>query len=158
MSPQAYIDLIHTLPKQQTGMFLNRDNTESVIHLNIRHLPTEELQAFIQRLEEDAATTAMTVKMTGKSMLDVEMVKGLTSGRVRMTLIGLALVFAALLLIYKNPFKALIPILTVALIIGMSSGIMYLLDIKFTPITATLGALILGMGTEMTVMLLERYL
>ena len=75
-----------------------------------------------------------------------------------MSIIGLALVFAALVDIYKNPFKALIPILPVVMIIGMSGGIMYLLNIKYTPITATLGALVLGMGTEMTVMLLERYL
>ena len=100
----------------------------------------------------------MKVQITGKSVLDVEMVNGLTSGRVKMTIIGLALVFAALIVIYKNPFKALIPILPVVMIIGMSGGIMYLLNIKYTPITATLGALVLGMGTEMTVMLLERYL
>ena len=100
----------------------------------------------------------MKVQITGKSVLDVEMVNGLTSGRIKMTIIGLALVFAALLVIYRNPFKALIPILPVVLIIGMSSGIMYLLNIRFTPITATLGARVLGMGTEMTVMLLERYL
>ena len=139
-------------------MFLTEDNTESVILLNIKHLPTEDLQGFIGALKADTANTSMKVQITGKSVLDVEMVNGLTSGRVKMTIIGLALVFAALLVIYKNPFKALIPILPVVLIIGMSSGIMYLLNIQFTPITATLGALVLGMGTEMTVMLLERYL
>ena len=37
----------------------------------------------------------------------------------------------------------------------MSGGIMNLLGLKYTPITATLGALVLGMGTEMTIMLLE---
>ena len=73
-----------------------------------------------------------------------------------MTIIGLILVFSVFLLIYRNFFKALIPIIPVGLIIGMSSGIMYLLGIKFTLITATMGALVLGMGTEMTVMLLER--
>lgn len=35
---------------------------------------------------------------------------------------------------------------------------MYLLGIDYTPITSTLGALVLGMGTEMTVMLMERYI
>ncbi|HBT86476.1 MAG TPA: hypothetical protein DEB12_11310, partial [Porphyromonadaceae bacterium] len=79
-------------------------------------------------------------------------------GRIKMTVLGLLLVFAALLVIYRNPIKALIPIFPVGLIVGMSSGIMYLLGIKFTPITATLGALVLGMGSEMTIMLLERYL
>ncbi len=158
LSAQEYIDLVDTLPKQQISMFLTEDNTESVILLNIKHLPTEDLQGFIGALKADTANTSMKVQITGKSVLDVEMVNGLTSGRVKMTIIGLALVFAALLVIYKNPFKAIIPILPVVLIIGMSSGIMYLLNIQFTPITATLGALVLGMGTEMTVMLLERYL
>ena len=63
----------------------------------------------------------------------------------------------ALLLIYRNLVKAILPIIPVILIIGISSGVMYLTGIEFTPITATLGALVLGMGTEMTVMLMERY-
>ena len=158
MSTGEYIELVSSLPRQQVSMFVNEGNTESVILLNIKHLPTDNLREFILQLQMDLADTTMKVQITGKSVLDVEMVNGLTSGRVKMTLIGLALVFAALIVIYKNPFKALIPILPVVMIIGMSGGIMYLLNIKYTPITATLGALVLGMGTEMTVMLLERYL
>src|SRR5699024_7555120 len=100
----------------------------------------------------------MQMPVTGKSVLDVEMVHGLTSGRIQMTLLGLALVFAALLIIYRNFFKALIPVFPVVLIVGISSGVTYLLGIQFTPITSTLGALVLGMGTEMTVMLLEGYI
>lgn len=158
LSHEEYIDTVSTLPEQQVSMFVNADRTESVILLNIKHLPTEKLQDFIKQLKDDSKDTAMNVQITGKSVLDVEMVNGLTSGRVKMTVIGLALVFAALLLIYRNPFKAIIPILPVVLIIGMSGGLMYVIGIKYTPITATLGALVLGMGTEMTVMLLERYL
>ena len=100
----------------------------------------------------------MNVSVTGKSVLDVEMVKGLTSGRIKMTFIGIGLVFVALLFIYRSFFKALIPIFPIILIVGMSGGVMNLLGLKYTPITATLGALVLGMGTEMTIMLLERYL
>ena len=91
-------------------------------------------------------------------MLDAEMVEGLTSGRIEMTLLGLGLVFLALLVVYRSFFKALVPLIPVSLIIGFSAGSMYLLGIDYTPITATLGALILGMGTEMTVMVMERYL
>ena len=158
ISSEDYIELVESLPRQQVGMFVNEGNTESVILLNIRHLAIDDLREFILQLKDDLADASMKVQITGKSVLDVEMVNGLTSGRVKMTIIGLALVFAALIVIYKNPFKALIPILPVVMIIGMSGGIMYLLNIKYTPITATLGALVLGMGTEMTVMLLERYL
>ena len=75
-----------------------------------------------------------------------------------MTLLGLGLVFMALLVIYRNLFKALIPIIPVVLIIGISSLVMVGMNIDFTPITATLGALVLGMGSEMTIMVMERYL
>lgn len=158
LSQEDYIKQVDILPKQQVNMFLNEKQTEAVILLNIKHIPTKELQALTEKLAKNTMDTNMKVQITGKSVLDIEMVNGLTSGRVIMTLIGLILVFAALFLIYRNVVKAIIPILPVALIIGMSSGIMYLLGIQFTPITATLGALVLGMGTEMTVMLLERYL
>ena len=158
LSHGEYIDLIDTLPEKMSNMFINDKRTEAVILLNIEHLPTEELQNFVAQLEDEIKDTSMEIHITGKSALDIEMVNGLTSGRIKMTVLGLVLVFAALLVIYRNPIKALIPIFPVALIVGMSSGIMYLLGIKFTPITATLGALVLGMGAEMTIMLLERYL
>ena len=152
------VDAILALPVQQASLFINEERTESVMILSIRHLPTEELQAFLEQLETDLADSPMEATVTGKSVLDVEMVNGLTSGRVKMTVIGLVLVFGALLVIYRNFMKALIPILPVVLIIGMSSGLMYLMGVRYTPITATLGALVLGMGTEMTVMLMERYM
>lgn len=158
LSHEEYVDAIDNLPAQQTNMFVNEDRTESIILLNIEHLDTETLQGFTANLNEDIEDAPMQLQVTGKSVLDVEMVKGLTTGRIQMTILGLVLVFIALLIIYRNLFKALIPIFPVILIVGMSSGVMYLLEIKFTPITSTLGALVLGMGTEMTVMLLERYL
>lgn len=158
LSAEQYIDFVNDLPEQQVGMFVNEERNESVILLNIEHLNTEELQRFIEDLNDDLLDTPMSTQVTGKSALDVEMVNGLTSGRVKMTIIGLALVFIVLLLVYRNLFKSLIPIIPVVFIVGMSSGIMYLLGIDYTPITSTLGALVLGMGTEMTVMLMERYI
>ncbi len=152
------LNVIEGIPAQQKKMFLSEEYDKSVILLNIAHMSTDELQQFVVELNQVVKDAPMTVKVTGKSVLDVEMVKGLTEGRVKMTFIGLALVFGALLLLYRNLVKAFIPIFPIILIIGMSSGIMHLLDINYTPITATLGALVLGMGTEMTIMLLERYI
>jgi len=155
---ENYMNIVNTVPQEQMNMFVNDDKTEAVILLNIKHLPTDELKELITQLKNDSNDTSMEINITGISALDVEMVNGLTSGRVMMTIIGLILVFLGLLLIYRNFFKAIIPIIPVVMILGMSSGIMFLIGIKYTPITATLGALVLGMGTEMTVMLLERYL
>ncbi|WP_440896995.1 hydrophobe/amphiphile efflux-3 (HAE3) family transporter [Amphibacillus sp. Q70] len=146
------------IPEAQRRMFINDEMDKGVILMNVEHMATEELQEFVEDMDHILKDAPIKTSITGKSVLDVEMVKGLTGGRLRMTIIGLALVFAALLLLYRSFFKALVAVLPVILIVGMSGGIMNLLGLKYTPITATLGALILGMGTEMTIMLLERYL
>jgi predicted RND superfamily exporter protein len=43
------------------------------------------------------------------------------------------------------------------MVIGWAGGIMYITGIEYTPMTATLGALILGVGSEYAVLMMERY-
>ena len=146
------------IPEAQRKMFINDEMNKGVILMNVEHMSTDELREFVEEMDNVLKGAPIKASITGKSVLDVEMVKGLTDGRLRMTIIGLALVFVALLFLYRSFFKALVAVLPVALIVGMSGGIMNLLGLKYTPITATLGSLVLGMGTEMNIMLLERYL
>lgn len=158
LSYEEYMDVVNDIPENQRSMFINEDRDKGVIIINIKHMSTEKLQEFVKDIDKSLGDAPMDVTVTGKSVLDVEMVKGLTDGRIKMTLLGIGLVFLALLLVYRSPFKALVPVFPIILIVGMSGGIMYMLGLKYTPITATLGALILGMGTEMTIMVLERYM
>lgn len=158
LSFEEYKDVIDEVPEGQRKMFLNEDKDKAVILMNIKHMPTEELQEFVSDMNNEIKDGPIEAAITGKSVLDVEMVKGLTEGRIKMTILGIGLVFIALLAVYRSFFKALIPVFPIILIVGMSGGVMKLLGLKYTPITATLGALVLGMGTEMTIMLLERYL
>jgi len=158
LSHGEYMEIVNDIPENQRSMFVNEDRDKGVIIINIRHMATDELQEFVKDINQYLNDAPMDLSITGKSVLDVEMVKGLTGGRIQMTLLGIGLVFMALLIIYRSFFKALIPVFPIILIVGMSGGIMYLLGLNYTPITATLGALILGMGTEMTIMVLERYL
>lgn len=155
---EEYLDLVDDLPESQRSMFINEKRNKGAIIINIKHMDTKELENFVADLGDGLDDAPMDATITGQSVLDVEMVEGLTSGRVKMTLLGIALVFLGLLAFYRNIFKAMIPVIPVILIVGMSGGIMYLLGLNYTPITATLGALILGMGTETTLMILERYL
>ncbi|TCS84543.1 hydrophobe/amphiphile efflux-3 (HAE3) family transporter [Tepidibacillus fermentans] len=152
------LDFINDLPENQRKMFLTEDQKQSVILLNIKHVPIGEVKGFIQDLRKEIKDTDMKVTVTGKSVLDVEMINGLTSGRVEMTFIGMGLVFLGLLVVYRNPIRAFIPVFPISLIVGLSGGMMYLLGMKYTPLTATLGALIIGIGTEFTILLLERYM
>ncbi len=159
LSFEDYLGILRgDLPESQRKLFLNDDMTKSVILMNVEHMASSDLRDFVRDMNGMLEDAPVKATITGKSVLDVEMVKGLTDGRMKMTMLGLGLVLLALLILYRDLGKAAIAVLPVVLIVGMSGGIMYLLGLKYTPITATLGALVLGMGTEMTIMLLERYL
>ncbi|NLP35919.1 MAG: MMPL family transporter [Clostridiales bacterium] len=159
MTFDEYIEIIdEDIPESQRRMFINDNQDKAVIIMNVEHMATAELQEFVEDMKIMLEDAPIKTSITGKSVLDVEMVKGLTDGRLRMTIIGLGLVFISLLILYRSFFKAFVAVLPVTLIVGMSGGVMNLLGLKYTPITATLGALVLGMGTEMTIMLLERYM
>jgi len=42
-------------------------------------------------------------------------------------------------------------------VIGWMGGVMYVAGLKYTPLTATLGALILGCGSEYAILMMERF-
>lgn len=156
----AFSEQIVDLPEDQLKLFLNEAQTKGVITVGIEHLETENLQVFIKDLGiylQNHEIDLIETTITGKSVLDVEMIKGLTTGRYQMTLLGMGLVFFGLLLIYRHPIKAFIPLLPILFIVGWSGLAMYFLDISYTPLTATLGALIIGIGTEFTVLVMERF-
>ena len=97
------------------------------------------------------------VTITGNSVVFVEVIGALTSGRTMMTLLGIVLVFAGLLVIYRDLLKALTPVITMIMVVGWSGGLMYYTGLEYTPMTATLGALILGVGSEYAILMMERY-
>ncbi len=60
-------------------------------------------------------------------------------------------------MIYRDPIKAVLPILPMIVVIGWMGGVMYITGMVYTPLTATLGALILGVGSEYAVLTMERF-
>ncbi|MBN1189487.1 MAG: RND family transporter [Dehalococcoidales bacterium] len=98
------------------------------------------------------------ITITGNSIIQIALLDALSGGRVKMTLIGVGFVFLGLFLLFRlSIIKAFLAILPIWLIIGWSSGFMYLTGIVYTPLTATLGTLIMGIGVEFTVLLMMRY-
>ena len=98
------------------------------------------------------------VILTGWPVMGVELIDALTGGRWQITGLGVGLIFVALFFLFRRDIlKAIMAIVPIGLIIGWSSGLMFLLGIKFTPLTATLGVLILGIGAEYTILVMSRY-
>ena len=118
---------------------------------------TPELEAMLKEYTANHPA-AVEVTITGLPVMMRELGDGLSGGRVEMTLIGIGLIFVGLFFLFRfNILKVFMAVLPVALIIGWSSGIMWIAHIKYTPATAAMGALIIGIGTEFTILLMMRY-
>jgi hypothetical protein len=136
-----------------------------VVNLNIGDamsgLGLEGIETLANVIEEDIQWLApppdVSVTITGHSFVFIDVIGALTSGRIFMTYLGLGMVFAGLLLIYRDFLKAFVPVITMFMVIGWTGGLMYYLNMEYTPMTATLGALILGVGSEYAVLMMERY-
>jgi predicted RND superfamily exporter protein len=70
---------------------------------------------------------------------------------------GLVAVALVLLLVLRAPRRALVPMIPIVLATGWSALILYLVGIPLNPMSATLGALVIAISTEFSVLLSERF-
>ncbi len=156
--------LIDGLPSSLKSRYLDGHDT-AIIDLNvgqtISQLGAEGTSRLINEIDKDIAwhppPPGISVRETGDPVVMTTVIAALTTGRSEMTLLGLVLIFVLLLAIYRDLIKALLPVLPMLVVIGWMGGVMYVTDMKYTPLTATLGALILGVGSEYAILMMERF-
>ena len=157
-------EIIDSLPQAARDAYLSGHDL-AVLDVNVGNarvnLGTAGMTRLITSYEDDLAwmtpPPGVSVRITGQQVLMATVMDALTSGRVEMSLLGLVLIFILLLLIYRDLIKALLPVLPMMVVIGWMGGVMYLTGLKYTPLTATLGALVLGVGSEYAILMMERF-
>jgi hydrophobe/amphiphile efflux-3 (HAE3) family protein len=161
--PQTSEDIkssLQLVPTQLRANLVTSNYTAANIMVTIGQITgdqTPELEAMLKEYTADHPE-GVEVTITGLPVMMRELGDGLSGGRVEMTLIGIGLIFVGLFFLFRfNILKVCMAVLPVALIIGWSSGIMFIAGIKYTPATAAMGALIIGIGTEFTILLMMRY-
>ncbi|MCJ7443048.1 MAG: RND family transporter [Methanotrichaceae archaeon] len=158
-------NLIDGLPAIARNKYIDGQNT-AIIDLNVGQtvskLGAEGTDRLIKEIGKDIAwhppPPDVSVRETGDPVVMTTVISALTTGRTEMTLTGLLLIFLLLLIVYKGDvIKALLPVLPMLVVIGWMGGVMYVTGLKYTPLTATLGALILGVGSEYAILMMERF-
>lgn len=156
--------IIDLLPQNVQDMYISGYSLAK-IDVNLgdsqKNMGTEAIDRLVGELEKDLAWMAppagVSVIATGDIILNTSVIDALTSGRLEMTLLGLIFIFLLLLIIYRNLTKAFLVVLPMVVVIGWMGLVMYYGGIKYTPLTATLGALVLGVGSEYAILMMERF-
>jgi uncharacterized protein len=95
-------------------------------------------------------------KPTGNFDLFTSLMSDLSSSKEMMTYLGFILIFVFLALVYRH-IHAVSPLIPIVLIVGWNAVAMYVLGIAYTPLTATLGSMTIGVAAEYTILVMERY-
>lgn len=150
---------LDTLPGEiRAGLISDDHDAASLVFLLDDIDPERVLSLTDELLAGFDPPEGVTVELGGSDLVRlVASVQGLTERRVLITLVGLAAVFVGLLLLYRQWRRAVSAVLPIVLVTGWSSGFLWVTGIGLNPFTAVLGALVIGIGTEFTILVLERY-
>ena len=159
--------LLDAVPDYFSQGVVTGDRKTANLAFGIRLESLEEQKRLIdkikRRLDPPAGVTASVV---GLPVLAAEANAALSSPWRRALTLALALfaVFAVLLAIRRSAREAAVPLIPIALATGWSAGILFALgllpgplEVDLNPMSVTLGALVIAISTEFSVLLSSRY-
>ena len=162
--------VLSLLPQYFLAAFVNREGPDStagtaVIPFGIKVMPFDEQKELIDsiRAQIDPPGTdndpppGVTAEVVGLPVLAADANSALSSNRYLLALAGLAAVALALLAVYRSLRRALIPLIPIVLATGWAALGLAIAGVALNPMSATLGALVIAISTEFSVLLAARY-
>ncbi|HEX2161484.1 MAG TPA: MMPL family transporter [Thermoleophilaceae bacterium] len=160
-------DLIDAMPDYLSQGVVTPDRKTANLAFGIRLQPLEQQQEIVEQIERQLdPPPGVEAAVVGLPVLAADANEQLASPlrRVLTLLAALAAVFLVLLAVRRSLRDATIPLIPIALATGWSGGIMFVLgllpgpfEVELNPMSVTLGALVIAISTEFSVLLSARY-
>jgi len=146
------------IPEETRDRYLN-GNIEAVLEFSTIDMEISVARSQIQLIQNDVVWNApppgVTARVTGMIEMFAALMDDISDSKLTMTLLGFAFILGFLLLVYRR-IHAVSPLLPIVAIVGWNGAIMYLLGLDYTPLTAVLGSMTIGVASEYTVLIMER--
>jgi predicted RND superfamily exporter protein len=160
LTRQQIDGVLSTVPPYFSRGVIAPDRRSATLAFGIKLMPlarqNEVLQEMRSRLDPPAGVRA---DLAGLPVIAAEANAAVSSPwRRLLTLIaGLAAVAIVLFAAFRRWERALVPLLPIALATGWSALVLFALRVPLNPMSVTLGALVIAISTEFSVLLSERY-
>ncbi|HPP77681.1 hydrophobe/amphiphile efflux-3 (HAE3) family transporter [Methanospirillum sp.] len=160
-STQFEIDeVIAKIPEGIRNEYVN-GRTETVIEFSTKRLEMPQQDELKTQMNNDLVLITpppgISASITGTFDLFTTLISDIAESKEQMTLLGFILIVAFLALIYRK-IHAVTPIVPIVCIVGWNAVAMLILNIDYTPMTACLGSMTIGVAAEYTILIMERYL
>lgn len=159
--------LLDAVPPYFSQGVLTEDRKTANLAFGIRLMPLDRQQEVVDDIERRLdPPPGVTASVVGLPVLAAEANASLSSpARRGLTLVAaLVGVFLVLLAVRRSLAQAAVPLIPIALATGWSGGVLFLLgllpgslEVDLNPMSVTLGALVIAISTEFSVLLSARY-
>jgi uncharacterized protein len=159
LPPYVSQAMVTTDPK--TG----KPGNTGVITFGIKVMPFDQQEALIDDIRSQinppggraSPPPGVKAEVLGLPVLAADANSALSGSRYLVTVAGLLAVALALVAVYRSARRALVPLIPIVLATGWSSLILWITGVPLNPMSATLGALVIAIATEFSVLLSARY-
>jgi hypothetical protein len=157
---QSQLDaVLDKIPSSVRDQFIS-GSMRGVMHFGMINLQIPQEENLKKEMVSDIAflqpPPGITIQPVGSFDIMTALIGGLSSSKDEMTYLGFALIFVFLALVYRH-IHAVSPLIPIVLVVGWNSVAMYILGISYSPLTATLGSMTIGVAAEYTILVMERY-
>ncbi|MEO8965954.1 MAG: MMPL family transporter, partial [Solirubrobacteraceae bacterium] len=160
LTQQQVDQLLTSVPTYFSQAVITPDHRAATLAFGIRLMPLGRQQAVIEYMRSQLhPPVGVTAQLAGLPVLAAEADQSLSSSSHRLLtlLAGLIAVGLVLAIVFRAIGRAVVPMVPIALATGWSALILYLIGIPLNPMSATLGALVIAISTEFSVLLSERF-
>jgi len=160
---QADIDrAVGGLPASMLRTLVSEDRRYAALQVQIDpDMPSAEQLALLEEIERTALAAnppaGVAFSPAGTMVLAAVGVDNISANTALIKGLGVAVIVAGLLLIYRRIREPLFTVLPIAFVLGLVPLVLLLLGINYNPLTIALSSLVMGIGTEFTVLVMERY-
>ncbi|OPX65660.1 RND family transporter [Methanoregula sp. PtaB.Bin085] len=157
---QAGLDaVLEKIPDDTRKSYIS-GSMSGIIKFNTIKLPMGQKSTLKEQMKRDITflepPIGIIVNPAGNFELFTMLLRSLSDSKETMTYLGFLFVFIFLILVYRH-FHAVSPIIPIIFVVGWNAVMMYILGIDYTPLTATLGSMTIGVAAEYTILVMERY-
>jgi uncharacterized protein len=160
LTTSAISSLLQAVPSYFSQAVITDNHREATLAFGIRLMPLSRQQQVVSYMRAQLhPPPGVTAALAGLPVLAAQADVSLSSSghRLLMLVAGLIAVGLVLLVVLRTVERALVPLVPIALATGWSSLILFATGIPLNPMSATLGALVIAISTEFSVLLSERF-
>ena len=151
--------ILENTPAIFTNQFISSNKKMTSLVFSGNHISMEEQNELIKQIELASSTAPDNTRMVavGSVALGASTVDSIMGRRFLLNMLCLFAIMLVLLIVYKRLVSVLLTIIAVGLVISWSSLVLYIANIPLNPLTAILGVIVIGIGTEFMVLIISRY-